>query len=61
MLFRSQLVDLHHDRVLATRVFDEIESAPSENPYGGVIAANRALRRILESVSEFCVGKAQIP
>ena len=58
---RAQLVDLRHDRVLATRVFDETENAPSENPYGGVIAANRALRRILESVSAFCVHEAEIP
>jgi cholesterol transport system auxiliary component len=58
---RAQLVDLRHDRVLATRVFDETENAPSENPYGGVVAANRALQRILESISEFCVREAKIP
>jgi cholesterol transport system auxiliary component len=58
---RAQLVDLHHNRVLATRVFDETESAPSENPYGGVVAANRALQRILKDISEFCVRKAEIP
>ena len=58
---RAQLTDLRHNRVLATRLFDETETAPSENPYGGVVAANRALQRILKSVSEFCVSKAEIP
>jgi len=58
---RAQLIDLHNNRVLATRVFDETENAPSENPYGGVIAANRALQRILESLSEFCQQKAEAP
>ena len=58
---RAQLVDLHGRRVLATRVFDETENAPSENPYGGVVAANRALRRILESVSGFCARAAENP
>jgi len=58
---RAQLVDLRHDRVLATRVFDETASAPSENPYGGVIAANRALQRILKDISEFCVRETEIP
>jgi cholesterol transport system auxiliary component len=58
---RVQLIDLRHNRVLATRVFDETENAPSENPYGGVVAANRALQRILKSVSGFCVHEAEIP
>ena len=58
---RAQLIDLHHNRVLATRVFDETENAPSENPYGGVVAANRALQRILEAVSQFCLQEAGTP
>jgi cholesterol transport system auxiliary component len=51
---RAQLVELASQRVLATREFDEVESAPREDPYGGVIAANRALERLLGRIVEFC-------
>jgi cholesterol transport system auxiliary component len=58
---RAQLIDVRTGRVLATREFDEAEAAPSENAYGGVIAANRALQRILEQLSEFCLREAIVP
>jgi cholesterol transport system auxiliary component len=51
---RVQLVDLTLRRVVATREFDEVESAPSEDAYGGVIAANRALERLLGQIAQFC-------
>lgn len=51
---RAQLIDIGARRMLATREFDEIESAPSDDPYGGVIAANRALERLLGQLAEFC-------
>jgi cholesterol transport system auxiliary component len=51
-----QLIDAGARRVLATREFDEIENAPSEDAYGGVIAANRALERVLSGIVEFCAG-----
>jgi len=51
---RAQLIDVGARRVLASAEFDETEAAPSDDPYGGVIAANRALARLLERVSAFC-------
>jgi cholesterol transport system auxiliary component len=51
---RAQLIDVGARRVLATREFDEVESAPSDDPYGGVIAANRALERLLGELADFC-------
>lgn len=50
----AQLVDTGSRRVLATRDFDEVEYAPSEDAYGGVIAANRALERLLGRLVGFC-------
>ncbi len=50
---RVQLVDLANRRVLATQVFETIEQAPSENPYGGVVAANRALQGSLAQIADF--------
>ena len=61
LTLRVQLIDLHDNHVLATRVFDETENAPSENPYGGVVAANHALRRILKNVSKFCLQETGTP
>jgi cholesterol transport system auxiliary component len=55
LALRLQLTDVRTKRVLASRSFDESENAPSDDPYGGVIAANAALQRILEQVADFCV------
>jgi cholesterol transport system auxiliary component len=51
---RAQLVDLSARRVLATRAFEALEDAPSDDPYGGVVAANRAAARVLGELSEWC-------
>ena len=51
---RAQLIDADSRRVLASAAFDETEAAPSDDPYGGVIAANRALARLLERLAKFC-------
>ncbi len=53
---RAQLIEVGSRRVLATREFDETESAPSDDAYGGVIAANRALERLLGQLADFCAG-----
>jgi cholesterol transport system auxiliary component len=51
-----RLIDLRQGRVLATRIFEAAEPAPENNPYGGVVAINRALGRLLPEVAAF-VGK----
>ena len=51
---RAQVVDVAGRRVLASAEFDETEAAASDDPYGGVLAANRALARLLERVTAFC-------
>jgi cholesterol transport system auxiliary component len=55
LTLRVQLIDVRTKRVLAARSFDEAENAPTDDPYGGVIAANLALQRVLEQVADFCV------
>lgn len=55
---RAQLIEVASRRVLATREFDEAEGAPSDDAYGGVIAANRALERLLGQLVDFCSGQA---
>ena len=54
---RVQLVDVRARRVLATRLFEETEAAPSEDAYGGVAGANAALARVLMQVVDFCFAE----
>lgn len=56
---RAYLVDNSTRRVLAWREFDAAESSASEDPYGGVIAANRAVQKVLKQLAEFCAEAAR--
>jgi cholesterol transport system auxiliary component len=58
LTLRAQVIDTDTRRVLAAAEFDETEAAPSEDPYGGVTAANRALARLLERLTAFCAEAA---
>ena len=55
---RVELIDVRAKRVLASRVFDAMAPALTENAYGGVAAANVALQRVLEQVADFCVAES---
>ncbi len=56
---RAYLVDDKTRRVLAWREFDAAVPAASEDPYGGVVAANRAVRTVLEDLATFCAEAAR--
>ena len=56
---RAYLVDDKTRRVLAWREFDTAVPAASEDPYGGVVAANRAVQIVLENLSAFCAEAAR--
>ena len=56
---RAYLVDDKTRRVLAWREFDAVVPAASENPYGGVVAANRAVQTVLEDLAAFCAEAAR--
>ena len=51
---RAYIVDNKTRRALASRVFDEIVAAATEDPYGGVASANRAVQSVLEQLAGFC-------
>jgi cholesterol transport system auxiliary component len=51
---RARLLDLVEHRLLASSAFEAVEAAPSDDPYGGVIAANRAVARVLGEVATWC-------
>ncbi len=56
---RAYLVDNSTREVLAWREFDETVATQSEHPYGGVIAANRAVQSALEQLAVFCADVAE--
>jgi cholesterol transport system auxiliary component len=58
LTLRAQLIDVRSQRVLAVKLFDVSENAASDNAYGGVIAANRAVQRMLDQLAEFCVSES---
>jgi cholesterol transport system auxiliary component len=51
---RAILIDQSTRRVEAWREFDNSVPAASDDPYGGVVAANKAVQVTLESLAEFC-------
>lgn len=50
ILLRTQLIDLKDQRVMGARSFEALESALSDDAYGGVVAANRAAAKVLQAV-----------
>ncbi len=56
---RAYLVDDKTRRVLAARQFDAAIPAASDDPYGGVVAANRAVQTVLEDLAAFCAETAR--
>lgn len=54
----AQLIDTATRRVIASAEFDETENAETEDAYGGVGAANRALERLLARLAAFCAEHA---
>jgi cholesterol transport system auxiliary component len=53
VMVRAQLIDLKESTILSTRVFEVMENTTSENPYGGVQAANRAVAALLDQMASW--------
>ncbi len=58
---RATLVQERTRRVLAWQEFEAIEPATSEDAYGGVLAANRAVQRVLAHLASFSAATAAVP
>lgn len=50
LTIRLQLVELPAQTVIGTRRFDIVEDAPSDDAYGGVLAANKAVATLVADV-----------
>ena len=56
---RAYLVDDKTRRVLAWREFDTDVAAASDDPYGGVVAANKAVQTVLADLAAFSAEAAR--
>ncbi len=56
---RAYLVESATRRVIASREFEAAVPTASEDPYGGVVAASRAVQAVLEDLSHFCAEAAR--
>jgi cholesterol transport system auxiliary component len=50
---RMQLVEVKESRVVGTRTFEAVEKAQSDDAYGGVLAANRAIAALLGDITSW--------
>ena len=55
---RASLTDNTTRQVISTREFDATAAADSDDPYGGVVAANRVVQQVLQQVASYCVEAA---
>ena len=53
LALRAQLIETKSRLVLATRYFELFEVAPSDDPYGGVIAANQASAKLIREMGDW--------
>ncbi len=59
LVLRAQLADAAGRRTLGDREIEIVESAPSDDPYGGVVAANAAVARAVSEVAADCATWAR--
>ncbi len=53
---RAQVLDTRSAQIVAQRYFERIVRAPTDDPYGGAVATNRATGRLLAEVAEWTVA-----
>ncbi len=56
---RAQVIKVASNQVVAAKQFMVVEMAPENTPYGGVVAANQAVAKILGKVARFCLGSVR--
>lgn len=61
LTLRAQLSDVRSKQVLAVKLFDEVQNAASDDPYGGVIATNQIVQRLLGQLVDFCLNQSVSP
>jgi cholesterol transport system auxiliary component len=60
LALRAHLIDTRKQTILATRYFEVIELAVSDDAYGGVAAANQASAKLITEMAEWLETMAQV-
>lgn len=53
IVINANLVSEKNNKVIRSRRFQAHETAPEDSPYGGVLAANKAINRIMKQIVRF--------
>lgn len=53
---RAQLIDARSRHVVATENFVVVQTTTQDDPYGGALAANLAVQKILDEINCFCLS-----
>ncbi len=56
LALRVQLIEQREQKVIGSKRIEMLENAPSEDAYGGVVAANRAVTKLLDQVAVWVRG-----
>lgn len=56
MEVQVDLIDVNHSQLLKSQQFSAHVNAPENTPYGGVVAANQAVREILGQIASFMLA-----
>lgn len=56
---RVQVIRVATNQVVAAKQFSVTEMAPENTPYGGVVAANQAVAKVLGQMAQFCLRYAR--
>ncbi|AMM23538.1 hypothetical protein [Variovorax sp. PAMC 28711] len=60
LTLRATLSDNVTRQVIAWQTFDESVPAASDDPYGGVVAANLAVQRVMAQLGRYCATTAAL-
>ena len=61
LTLRATLAESATRRVIATREFEAVVVAASDDPHGGVVAANRAVQTVLDELAAYCAETTRLP
>jgi cholesterol transport system auxiliary component len=59
LTLRAVLIDTATRKVVASREFDARVDAPTDDPYGGVIAAQQAANQVVADLASFCTASVR--
>jgi cholesterol transport system auxiliary component len=53
LALRAQIIETKSQRILASRYFEYLEDAPTDDAYGGVLAANHAAAKLITEMADW--------